>query len=71
LVNQFTSDKRADILAFGCVLYEMLTGRVAFQGEDVREILASVIKADVNLDRPFLFGHFWPMTRASDFLPGK
>jgi eukaryotic-like serine/threonine-protein kinase len=44
-------DKRADIWAFGCVLYEMLTGRGAFQGEDVSEILASVIKADVNLDR--------------------
>jgi serine/threonine protein kinase/Tol biopolymer transport system component len=43
-------DKRADIWAFGCVLYEMLTGRVAFRGEDVSEILASVIKADVKLD---------------------
>ncbi len=43
-------DKRADIWAFGCVLYEMLTGRVAFQGEDVSEILASVIKGDVRLD---------------------
>jgi eukaryotic-like serine/threonine-protein kinase len=43
-------DKRADIWAFGVVLYEMLTGRVAFQGEDVSEILASVIKGDVNLD---------------------
>ena len=43
-------DKRADIWAFGCVLYEMLTGRAAFQGEDVSEILASVIKGDVNLD---------------------
>jgi eukaryotic-like serine/threonine-protein kinase len=46
-----TVDKRADIWAFGCVLYEMLTGRIAFQGEDISEILASVIKADVNLDR--------------------
>jgi serine/threonine protein kinase/Tol biopolymer transport system component len=45
-----TVDKRADIWAFGCVLYEMLTGRVAFQGEDVSEILASVIKGDVRLD---------------------
>jgi serine/threonine protein kinase len=43
-------DKRADIWAFGCVLYEMLTGRAAFRGEDVSEILASVIKGDVKLD---------------------
>jgi serine/threonine-protein kinase len=43
-------DKRADIWAFGCVLYEMLTGQAAFQGEDVTEILASVVKAHVNLD---------------------
>ncbi len=43
-------DKRADIWAFGCVLYEMLTGQVAFRGEDVSEILASVIKGDVKLN---------------------
>jgi eukaryotic-like serine/threonine-protein kinase len=43
-------DKRADIWAFGCVLYEMLTARPAFQGEDVSETLASVIKGDVKLD---------------------
>ncbi len=43
-------DKRADIWAFGVVLYEMITGQPAFQEEDVTEILASVVKASVNLD---------------------
>jgi serine/threonine protein kinase len=37
-------DKRADIWAFGVVLYEMLTGKRLFQGEDLTEILASVVK---------------------------
>jgi serine/threonine protein kinase/Tol biopolymer transport system component len=41
-------DKRADIWAFGCVLYEMLTGRRAFGGEDVSETMASVLKSDVD-----------------------
>jgi eukaryotic-like serine/threonine-protein kinase len=41
-------DKRADIWAFGCVLYEMLTGRKAFAGEDVSDTLASILKADVD-----------------------
>jgi hypothetical protein len=39
-------DKRADIWAFGCVLYEMLTGARAFDGSDITDVLASVIKSD-------------------------
>jgi serine/threonine protein kinase/Tol biopolymer transport system component len=39
-------DKRADIWAFGVVLYEMLTGRRAFDGEDVSEMLAAVLKSE-------------------------
>ncbi len=38
-----TVDKRSDIWAFGCVLYEMLSGRRAFDAEDVSMTLASVM----------------------------
>jgi eukaryotic-like serine/threonine-protein kinase len=37
------ADKRADIWAMGCVLYEMVTGRRAFGGEDVAETLAHIL----------------------------
>jgi serine/threonine protein kinase/Flp pilus assembly protein TadD len=39
-------DRRVDIWAFGCVLYEMLSGRQAFSGRAVPEIIASVLKSD-------------------------
>ena len=41
-------DKRADIWAFGAVLYEMLTGRRAFSGEDVSHTLAAVLMKEID-----------------------
>jgi eukaryotic-like serine/threonine-protein kinase len=45
------ADKRSDVWAFGCVLFEMLTGARAFPGDDITETLAAVIKTEPELSR--------------------
>ena len=44
-------DKRADIWAFACVLYEMLTGRRAIGGEMVPEVVAKILEHDPDFAR--------------------
>jgi Tol biopolymer transport system component len=46
-----TLDKRTDIWSFGCVLFEMLTGRAAFADETISDTLARVLDRDVEWNR--------------------
>ena len=41
-------DRRSDIWAFGCVLFEMLTGKMVFSGETVTDTLAEIVKSEPN-----------------------
>ena len=44
-------DRRADVWAFGVVLYEMLTGSGAFRGDSIADTMASVLKLEPDFDR--------------------
>ena len=44
------ADHRTDIWSFGCVMYELLTGKVAFEGETVSDTIACVIERDPDWD---------------------
>ncbi len=46
-----TLDKRTDIWAFGCVLYEMLTGRLAFDGETVSDTIGKILEREPDWSR--------------------
>jgi serine/threonine protein kinase len=45
------ADRRADVWAFGCVVYEMLTGRAVFEGKTVSDVLAGVLRIDPEWQR--------------------
>jgi serine/threonine protein kinase len=44
----FVADARSDVFSFGCVLYEMLAGRQAFEGDTVSDILAGILAREPN-----------------------
>src|SRR5687768_15693235 len=45
------ADQRSDIFSFGCIFFELLSGRRAFEGDTASEQLANVIKSDVDVSR--------------------
>ena len=44
-------DRRTDIWAFGCVLFEMLGGRRAFDGETVTDVLGAIVHKEPEIDK--------------------
>jgi serine/threonine protein kinase len=59
-------DRRADIWAFGAVLFEMLAGRRPFDGEDTTEVLGAVLRLG-----PQHFGRTEADSDCSDAVPGN
>src|SRR5262249_46323943 len=50
-VKGLPADQRSDVFAFGAVLFEMLAGRQAFDGDTAPEVLASVLAREPQIDR--------------------
>ena len=50
-INGRPATRRSDVWAFGCVVFEMLTGRAPFEGRTVSEVLANVLKSDPDWQR--------------------
>lgn len=42
------ADRRSDVWSFGCVLFEMLAGKRAFEGEDVTDTIAAIVRSEPN-----------------------
>ena len=63
-------DKRTDIWAFGCVLYEMLAGRRPFVGETMSDVMAGVLEREPNWDA-LPAANAGPRSPAPGSLPGK
>jgi len=65
-------DKRTDLWAFGCVLYELLTGKQAFHGDDITEILAEVVLKEPAFDalpakaKQAVFERMWQVLSGAD-----
>jgi eukaryotic-like serine/threonine-protein kinase len=67
-----TVDRRADIWAFGCVLYEVLTAKKAFPGDTVAETLAAVLKNEPDWSQlPSSIAGARPCSSASLFAKGS
>src|SRR6185503_17581387 len=43
-----SADRRSDVWSFGCVLFEMLSGTRAFEGEDVTDTIAAIVRGEPN-----------------------